>query len=181
MSISSKHSEAVRRNGGTLAAGPPSGERFAHLGRPEIATPMIIALPLNQDGSFSPHFGAAAKIGLHEVDRATRAIVRTSVAVPPDPEPCGWGAWLGKQGVHVVLVGGMGGGARQRMAAAGVEVVAGVASGEPRALVQAWLDGSLVTGASACECGHDGQGHGKHGHHHHGEHGHHDGCTCGAH
>jgi predicted Fe-Mo cluster-binding NifX family protein len=147
---------------------------------------MIIAIPLTGNHEFSSHFGGAAKVGLYEVDVATRSIVRTSVAVPPDPEPCGWAAWLTTQDVKVVLAGGMGGGARQRMAAAGIEVVAGVAVGEPRTLVQAWLDGSLVPGANACEGGHHGHGHehGDHGHpHHHGEHGHQPGhgCTCGAH
>ena len=43
MSISSKHSERSDRDGGTLAAGPPSGERIAHLGRPETAAPAWLA------------------------------------------------------------------------------------------------------------------------------------------
>ncbi len=144
---------------------------------------MIIALPLTENDEFSPHFGAAAKAALFEVDPAARMILRTTPVVPPDPEPCGWAAWLGTQGVTHFLAGGMGRGAQQRMAEAGILVTVGVAPAAPVSLVQAFLDGSLAAGANACEGGHhEHGGHGHH-HHHHGEHGHEHGhhCGCGAH
>jgi predicted Fe-Mo cluster-binding NifX family protein len=135
---------------------------------------MIIALPLTENDEFSTHFGGSAKAGLFEVDRARRLIVRTTAVVPPEPEPCGWADWLGAQGVKLFLAGGMGRGAQQRMASAGIEVVVGIPSAEPRTLVQAWLDGKLVHGANACE----GEG-GHHGHHHD-EPGHHQAGGCGC-
>ena len=118
---------------------------------------MIISLPLTENDEFSPHFGGSAKVGLYEVDQAARRIVRTTTAVPPEPEPCGWGVWLGAQGVKLLLAGGMGRGAQQRMAEAGIAVIAGVPAAAPQALVQAWLDGRLVSGANACEGGHHGE------------------------
>jgi len=145
---------------------------------------MIIALPLTENDAFSSHFGGAAKAGLFEVDPVRRAIIRANAVIPPEPEPCGWPDWLGAQGVKLFLAGGMGGGARQRMAAAGIDVIVGVPAVAPVVLVQAWLDGKLVPGANACEGGHHGQGQGHdHGHDcgEHGEHQHGDGCGCGSH
>jgi predicted Fe-Mo cluster-binding NifX family protein len=136
---------------------------------------MIIALPLTENDEFSLHFGGSAKVGLFEVDRARRTISRTAAVVPPEPEPCGWADWLGAQGVTLFLAGGMGGGARQRMAAAGIEVLVGMPAADPAALVQAWLDGKLVAGANACEG--EGSHHG-HGHHHHDDHNPAGGCGC---
>jgi predicted Fe-Mo cluster-binding NifX family protein len=134
---------------------------------------MIIALPLTENDAFSPHFGGSAKVGLFEVDAARRTISRTTVVVPPEAEPCSWADWLGAQGVKLFLAGGMGGGARQRMAAVGIDVLVGIPAAEPAALVQAWLDGKLVPGANACE----GEG-SHHGHHHHDDHNPAGGCNC---
>ena len=131
---------------------------------------MKIALPLTENNEFSPHFGGSAKAGLFEVDRTRRLIVRTTAVVPPEPEPCGWADWLGAQGVKLFLAGGMGRGAQQRMAGAGIEVIVGVPAAKPATLVQAWLDGQLVPGANACEG--DNHHHGEHGHHHAGD------CGC---
>ena len=144
---------------------------------------MIIALPLTENDEFSPHFGAAAKASLYEVDPATRTIVRATTIVPPEAEPCSWAAWLSAQGVNYFLAGGMGQGAQQRMAAAGILTLVGVAAAAPATLVQAWLDGSLAAGANACEGGHHEHGEHGHHHHHHGEHGHEHGhsCGCGSH
>jgi predicted Fe-Mo cluster-binding NifX family protein len=132
---------------------------------------MKIAIPLTENNEFSPHFGGSAKAGLFEVDRARRLIVRTTTVVPPEPKPCGWVDWLGAQGVKLFLAGGMGRGAQQRMAGAGIEVIVGVPAAKPATLVQAWLDGQLVPGANACEGDH--HHHGEHGHHHHA-----DDCGC---
>jgi predicted Fe-Mo cluster-binding NifX family protein len=141
---------------------------------------MLIALPLTENDEFSPHLGAAAKVALYTLAPDARSILRTATVVPPAAEPCGWADWLGTQGVTHFLAGGMGRGAQQRMAAAGILVSVGVAPAAPAVLVRAFLDGSLASGANACE----GVHHGEHGHpHHHGEHGHEHGhhCGCGAH
>jgi len=130
---------------------------------------MNIAIPLADDGSFSLHYGGSAKVGLYEVDPGKRVILRAAEIIPPAAEPCEWAAWLGTQQVSAILVGGMGRGAQMRMAELGIEVVAGLPPAEPRALVQAWLDGRLTGGPNACEGHHD----------HHAGHPHGDGhCNC---
>ncbi len=138
---------------------------------------MNIAVPLADDGTFSLHYGGSAKVGLYQVDPAKRTILSATEIVPPAAEPCEWAAWLGNQKVNAILVSGMGRGAQMRMAELGIKVVAGLPAAEPRALVQAWIDGRIEAGPNACE-GHGGHhGHGAHegGEHHH----HHDGnCHC---
>lgn len=134
---------------------------------------MIIALPLTETDQFSPHFGAAAKAGLFTVDVSRRRITEAKTVVPPAPEPCGWADWLGSRGVKVLLAGGIGHGARQRMNAAGIEVVPGVPAGVPTLLVQAWLNRELRPGPNACEGG-PADGHA----HHHGQSGVTDNCCC---
>ncbi|MFA5263826.1 MAG: NifB/NifX family molybdenum-iron cluster-binding protein [Opitutaceae bacterium] len=138
---------------------------------------MIIALPLTENNEFSSHFGASAKAGLFEVDPAVRDIVRVTVVMPPEPEPCGWPDWLGALGVKLFLAGGMGRGAQQRMAGAGIKVIVGVPAAHPRDLVQAWLDGKLALGDNTCEGGHHGDGH-PHDCDQHNDHHHAGGCNC---
>lgn len=113
---------------------------------------MIIALPLTDTDEFSPHFGASVKAGLYTVDVAQRRIMKIAAVVPPCPEPCGWADWLGSRGVKVFLAGGIGRGAQQRMAAAGIEVIPGNPAGMPALLVQAWLNRELKPGANGCDC-----------------------------
>ncbi|WP_158277612.1 NifB/NifX family molybdenum-iron cluster-binding protein [Opitutus sp. ER46] len=137
----------------------------------EEAASVVIGLPLTATGDFSPHFGAAAQVGLFTVDTSQHRILAARTAVPPMPEPCGWADWLGRTGVKVFLAGGMGRGAQERMAAAGVAVITGVPVDTPALLAQAWLNGTLAAGPNGCE--------GAHGHHQHHDHGdHHHGC-CG--
>jgi len=134
---------------------------------------MKIALPLAEDGSFSQHYGGSAKIGLYEIDPASRTILSATELTPPAAEPCEWAPWLGTQAINTLLVGGMGRGAQLRMAELGIEVVTGMPPDEPRAIVQAWIEGRLTAGANACEGGHHNHEHGHHAHEHGDEH-----CPC---
>jgi hypothetical protein len=59
----------------------------------------------------------------------------------------------------------MGSGARERCAALGIEVIAGVSADAPDALAARYLDGTLPLGANACS-------HGEHAHRHHHSHSH---------
>ena len=135
---------------------------------------MKLALPLTATDEFSPHYGAAAKFAVIEVDPAKRTVVRRLVVVPQESEPCQWPRLLRAAGVDLVLAGGIGRGARQHMAEHGVQVLAGVAAADPEALVAAWLAGTLASGENQCN--------GSHGHapgHDHGEaHHHQSGCGC---
>lgn len=131
---------------------------------------MKIAVPLADDGSFSLHYGGASKVALFEVDQPGRRILHVAEVQPPEPEPCGWAGWLAHEQVNVILAGGMGRGAQMRMAELGILVQAGMPAAEPRALVQAWLNGAAAAGDNLCEGGHHGRDHEGH----HGSHG----CSC---
>lgn len=159
---------------------PDDSDCWRHADRPAPLSAscslMKIALPLTEQNEFSAHYGGASRVAIFEVDRATRRLLSQSVITPPSPEPCVWPAWLQAQGIQVVLVGGMGGGPRQRLAALGVDVVPGVPAGDPTELVQAYLQGRLQLGANACESGH---GEHAHGHAHGSDHAHDGGCGCG--
>ncbi|HUJ45074.1 MAG TPA: NifB/NifX family molybdenum-iron cluster-binding protein [Opitutaceae bacterium] len=130
---------------------------------------MKIAIPLTDSDEFSSHYGASAKFEVFEVDPPRRAVRRRLIVAPAEAEPCAWPPLLQAVGVSLVFAGGMGSGARHRMAEHGIEVVAGIAPSAPEALVAAWLDGRLARGANTC----DGREHGRHGH----ERG--EACGCG--
>ena len=119
---------------------------------------MIIAVPLDDSGAFSPHFGGSVRVGIYEVDPERRILLRSVVAEPPEGGPCSWAGWLRAGGVALLIANGMGPGARERMAQAGIEVILGAPVRDPAALVREWLDGGLVLGAGVCEGGHHGHG-----------------------
>jgi len=134
---------------------------------------MKIAVPLTAADEFSPHYGAAAKFAVYDVDPGRRVVIGRTVVVPQEPEPCAWPPLLRTAGVEVVLAGGMGRGAQARMAELGLSVLAGILPAAPDTLVAAWLAGRLSVEANRC----DGSGHG--GRHHPGAHAHDDGhCHC---
>jgi predicted Fe-Mo cluster-binding NifX family protein len=132
---------------------------------------MKIALPLTASDEFSAHYGAAAKFTVYDVDPAHRTVRRRLIVVPHASEPCAWPTLLQAAGVDLVLAGGMGAGARARMAEHGLKVLTGVPAAAPDTLVEAWMAGSLTTGENAC----DGSGQGGH---HHGTHEHGGPCHC---
>lgn len=118
---------------------------------------MIIALPLTDDQVFATHFGAATRAALYDVDRERRRVALRGVFAQAELSPCHWAPWLRGLGVDGVLAGGMGAGARERLVAAGIEVVVGLPPGDAGTLLRAWLDGRLETGANACAGGHHGE------------------------
>ena len=138
--------------------------------------PMKIALPLTATEEFSTHYGASAKFIVFDVDQAQRTVHHRQMVVPQASGPCEWPRFLRAAGVDLVLVGGMGRGARQHMAEHGVQVLAGIPAATPDELVTAWLEGKLVTGENAC----NGSGPHTHDHHQHGSSDHHahGGCGC---
>ncbi|MFA6959654.1 MAG: NifB/NifX family molybdenum-iron cluster-binding protein [Opitutaceae bacterium] len=133
---------------------------------------MKIAIPLNDAREFSAHYGASSALACFEVNTATRTIQVHSELLPIG-SPCSWPDWLKTEGITVMLVGGMGGGAQKRCATLGIEVVAGVPAGDPIELAGRYLAGTLQPGKSSCS--HTGDDH-QHSHdHQHADSGH---CHC---
>ena len=127
---------------------------------------MRIALPISE-GKFSTHYGRAESLSIHDIDLEHGT--STDVGVKEFPEgTCGAGAWVARQGVEVMLAGGLGGGAAKGLAEAGVKVMAGVQETDPKRVLELFLAGvaqarELAPGESACQ-GHDhdhdhGEGH----------------------
>ncbi len=110
---------------------------------------MRIAVPL-QGQDFSPHFGQSTAFALYEASPDTGVATRLDIEAPPHEHGV-FAALLADRAADVVLAGGMGGGARNACAQAGIDVVVGVAPDAPDALVAAYLAGTLTTSENACE------------------------------
>lgn len=111
-----------------------------------------VAVPVAGD-EFCAHFGHCESFALFDADRATGTITGQRRATPPEHAPGVYPRWLAEQQATVVLAGGMGARARAMLAASGIEVVAGLAAGEPEALVASYLAGQLVVGDNPCDHG----------------------------
>ena len=133
-----------------------------------------------ENGSVFQHFGHTEQFKVYEVEDGK---VVSSEVVPTDG--FGHGAlagFLNTHGVTALICGGIGGGARNAPASAGIELYAGV-QGSADAAVDALLAGTLAYSSDA-NCDHHGEGH-ECGHHHgdagcgeHHGHGHGNGHGC---
>jgi ATP-binding protein involved in chromosome partitioning len=111
---------------------------------------MKIAIPI-ADGKLCAHFGHCAHFAIVDVDDATKAIGATQLLEPPAHEPGVLPRWVHDQGATLVLAGGMGSRAQALFQQNGVDVLVGCPCDPPEALVAAYLSGSLVSGANACD------------------------------
>lgn len=111
---------------------------------------MKIAIPTANE-QLCMHFGHCETFAILTVDEQTKQITGRENLVPPPHEPGVLPAWLGEQNVNVIIAGGMGQRAQQLFAAQNIQVVVGASAESPEALVTAWLSGTLVSGANACD------------------------------
>ena len=124
------------------------------------------------NGNVFQHFGRTENFKVYDVEdgKVVSAEVMGSDGVGHEAL-----AWLLKDsGIDALICGGMGQGAQDALAEAGIEVCAG-ASGDADAAVEAFLKGELVNTGVNCDH-HDHE----HGHDHHHDHGHdhgEEGCT----
>ncbi len=109
-----------------------------------------IAIPVAQ-GQLCAHFGHCEQFYLYQVDRNQRQILGTDKRVPPAHEPGVLPRWLGEQGANVIIAGGMGARAQGLFTSNGVQVIVGAQAAPPDEVVQAYLDGTLVTGQNICD------------------------------
>lgn len=108
-----------------------------------------------EDGQVFQHFGHTEKFKIYDVEAG-----RVVAAAIVDTDGQGHGAlggFLAEQGVDVLICGGIGGGARNALAAAGIQLYGG-ACGDADAQVTSFLSGSLNYNPNA-ECSHHGEGH----------------------
>ncbi len=111
---------------------------------------MKIAIP-TVDGKLCAHFGHCEQFALVEADKETKEIVNTELMTPPVHEPGALPKWLHEQGAEVIIAGGMGSRAQQFFAQYGISVVVGATQGTPQEIVDAYLQGTLESGANVCD------------------------------
>ena len=135
---------------------------------------MKIAVTYDGENIFQ-HFGHTAYFKLYEI--ADNAIVSTQVLPTGGSGHGALANFLAAQGVQILICGGIGGGAQQALASAGIRLYGGV-RGNADAAVNALLAGELgydpnircdhhdhEHGHSGHSCGHHGCGTGSCGHH----------------
>lgn len=137
-------------------------------------TTMRIAVTY-EDGQIFQHFGHTERFKVYDIEDG-----KVAIASVVNTNGSGHGALadiLKKGQVDTLICGGIGGGAKQALADAGIALYGG-ASGDADKAVEDFLAGKLEYNADAV-CNHHGEHHGE-GHtcgdHHHGE-----GHTCGNH
>ena len=119
-----------------------------------------------ENGNVFQHFGRTESFKIYEVE--DNKIVSGKVIGNDGLGHEALAGLLADKAIDVLICGGLGQGAQNALAAAGVEVVAG-ASGDADAAVEAYLRGELVNTGANCD---------HHDHHHEDE----DGCGgCGEH
>lgn len=130
-----------------------------------------------ENGQIFQHFGHTAQFKVYEVEEGK--VVKSEVV---DTNGSGHGALAGflrAYDIEVLICGGIGGGAQNALAQAGIRLFGGV-SGDADAAVEALIGGSLEFNPNV-QCNHHGHDHGEghncgsHGHSCDG-HGHEGGC-----
>ena len=111
---------------------------------------MKIAIP-TAEGKLCMHFGHCECFALLEVDTAAKKVLNTEFITPPPHEPGVLPRWLHERGVDVIIAGGMGQRAQSLFAENNIRVIVGAQGESPEALAQAYMQGSLQTGANACD------------------------------
>jgi predicted Fe-Mo cluster-binding NifX family protein len=121
------------------------------------------------------HFGHAPFFVVAEIaDRQVTA--SRTVASPAQGGGRATANFVHGLGATAVIVGGVGGGAMNGLAARGIEVIAGV-SGNAGEVLKSYAAGRLISGDPDCHGHHGGHDEGEHGGHGH----HHGGCGGGHH
>lgn len=111
---------------------------------------MKIAIP-TANGKLCLHFGHCEVFAVFTVDEKEKSVLSREYLTPPPHEPGVLPAWLHERGVNLIIAGGMGSRAQKLFAQNNIEVIVGAPAESPEALVQAWMDGTLVSGANACD------------------------------
>ncbi|HKL22839.1 MAG TPA: NifB/NifX family molybdenum-iron cluster-binding protein [Tichowtungia sp.] len=111
---------------------------------------MKIAIP-TANGKLAMHFGHCQTFEILTIDPETKTIASCEAMVPPPHEPGVLPKWLHEQSVNLIIAGGMGNRAQQLFTQNDIQVVVGAAAESPTDLAKAWMDGTLVSGANACD------------------------------
>jgi predicted Fe-Mo cluster-binding NifX family protein len=118
-----------------------------------------IAIPTNGE-VLDAHFGRAAAFTVFEIEGEEARQVETLSAATLEHQHEGLASMFKRNGVEVLVCGGIGGGMIAGINAVGLAVITG-ASGNVVDVAKSYAKGTLVSAGSVCQ---------EHGHHHHGRH-----------
>jgi len=111
---------------------------------------MKIALP-SRGNQIDDHFGHCEYFTVFTVDTTTKEIIDSQVV--PSPVGCGCksniAGILSEMGVKLMLAGNMGEGAVRVLNNSGIDVLRGC-SGDIKAVLLSWLQGSLTDSGDCC-------------------------------
>ena len=111
---------------------------------------MKYAIPVN-GGILSAHFGHCEQFALIDADENSKAIIRKELVDSPGHQPGFLPPWLAKQGVQVVISGGMGSSAISLFQQNGINVLLGAPSIDPEKVVIDYLNGNLMVSDNRCD------------------------------
>ncbi len=118
---------------------------------------MRIAIPV-EDGALAQHFGHAGQFHFFlAVPDEGRVEFEKALPAPPH-EPGRLPEWLWENGAKVVIAGGIGPRAVALLEAHGIEVFTGAPCGEPHAVAEQYLAGTLAADQNRCDHGSHGGG-----------------------
>lgn len=124
---------------------------------------MKYAIPV-YEGRLSLHFGQSTEFALIDTDAAGNIIDKKVVSTTA--HNCGaTPVMLSREGVGIVLAGGMGYTPRTVFERAGIEVVLGITESDPEKAVKSHINQTLISGQNVCSHGDQPCGH-THGHGH---------------
>lgn len=95
------------------------------------------------------HFGHCEDFAI--IDAEDGKILSETRADPPVHSPGAYPQFLSKLGVDAVIAGGMGSKAKEIFERNKIDVCSGVASGDPKSLVQKYMEGALIAGGNLCD------------------------------
>jgi len=111
---------------------------------------MKIAMPLFE-GKLSAHFGHCTDFALVSVNESEKRVGEVQVLQAPTHAPGVLPQWLVENEAELVIAGGMGRRAQGLFAQAGIRVVVGAPSADPRRIAEDYLAGRLQTGENICD------------------------------
>jgi len=140
--------KALRIEGGRYRINDRINQQDSSDGKESI---MKYAIPM-AEGHLSQHFGQSSEFMLIDVD--DKGLVTDKKVLRVEPHNCGGTpAILAKQGVKVVLAGGMGMGPRMAFERNNIQVVLGVSENDPDKAVLGHFKGTLGSGQNVCSHG----------------------------
>ena len=125
------------------------------------------------NGNVFQHFGKTENFKVYEVE--DNKVVSSEVIGSNGTGHGALAGLLAEQGIDVLICGGIGGGAQNALAEAGIQLCSG-AQGNTDEAVEAYLKGELVSAGTTCDHHHHEEGHSCGDH----EEGHSCGSSCGG-